>query len=165
MDKKTEQRVKGLANIGTLMARNPDAVKPVPTAQPQAKVSRDAICQRTIGNLQGITLDQHQGVMRRIVEAAIREGYNAGHAAAFEQNGAVEKLLEQQYEARTKLTLPAAVAGIMEQLGMDELHLELDALSTVFTRQRIEFVVEPSTTDIPVDFVKYTLHALADKEG
>ena len=172
MDKKTEQRVNGLANIGALLSRNPDALKPAPRVPTDGKRTRDAICQRTIGNLQGLTVDKHQGVMRRIVEASVREAYNLGHADALDQNEIAEGLLEKQYKARTELTLPAAVAGIMEQLGMTELHIELDALSTVFKRNRLDInthvvdEIERANTQVAEDsFIVYTLHPLADDGG
>jgi hypothetical protein len=157
-------RVNGLANLASLMVRNPDVLKQAATPVKPPKESRDAICQRTIGNLQGLTLNQHQGVMRRIVEAAVREAYNAGHAAALVQNGAVEDALSQQNEARTRYTLPTAVAAIMEHIGMDELVLDLDAVASVFKRNRIEFKVVDADEGNP-QYAHYKMFALIDEAG
>jgi hypothetical protein len=148
--------VNGLANIGAFMSRVPTAnVDPAPP-----KSSQEAIVTKTVGALTPhakITSD----AISKVVAAAVREAFNLGHATALAQNDMVEALLKKQYDARTQLTLPAAVAAIMEQTGMDELILDLTAVSTVFDRCKIDMAVNP--VDDKGDLIEYKLTHFADE--
>lgn len=135
--------VKGLAALGTLLNR-----ADLPTTAPAPKRERrnlDQIFERTntkiVASIDGNERCSATAILGHYLKAALREAYNSGHADALDQNSAVEKLLEQQYEARTRMTLPAAVAGIMEQRGLSSMTLDLAHLATVFDRNRIDFDV------------------------
>jgi hypothetical protein len=150
--------VNGLANIGAFMSRVPTAnVDPAPP-----KSSQEAIVAKTVDNVREAYSKPGAGItIERCVAAAVREAFNLGHAAALAQNDMVEQLLKKQYDARTQLTLPAALAAIMEQIGMDELILDLTAVSTVFDRCKIDMAVNP--VDEQGDLIEYKLTHFADE--
>jgi hypothetical protein len=155
---KEKLSVKGLANIGQFMSRVPTAnVDPTPP-----KDSKEAIIAKTV-NAMPLGAAVHRTDVERVVAAAVREAFNLGHAAALAQNDMVEQLLNKQYEARTALTLPAAVAAIMEQTGQDELILDLTAVATVFDRVKLDMAVNP--VDEKGDLVEYKLTHFADGAG
>lgn len=124
-------RVGGLENIGKLLAQAPEAHAPAPTPKP-AGPTLESIVAKTV-EAGGFSCGD-----AKFIGAAVREALNLGHAMAVGQNNMVEDLLKQQYAARTALTMPAVVAAIMEQTGIDSLVLDLDAVSTVFSRCRLE---------------------------
>ncbi len=152
---KNRNRVKGLANIGALISRAPEAI--APPAEPKGHgITLDGIFDKTIGNMLVMApptaREAFKPEVSRILKAALREAFNLGHAAAVGQNNMVDELLAKQYDARTSLTMPAVVAAVMEQTGMDTLVLDLDAVGTVFTRCRLEHdtladVGHPSTLE------------------
>lgn len=151
-------RVNGLANIGQFMARVPAST--APTAPP--KKSAEAIIAKTMNAIPlGATGCKPE--IERIFTAAIREALNLGHALALAQNDMVEALLNKQYDARTALTLPAAVAAIMEQTGMSELTLDLSAVATVFDRCKLDMAA--NAVDEHGDIIEYKLRHTADDEG
>jgi dsRNA-specific ribonuclease len=156
-----ELKVNGLANIGRLLNRADLPTAPAPTPKRERR-TRDEIAARTIEKVVaavGLSSDKpltsaaesQVRLISTFVQAAVRDAYNGGHADALDQNSAVEKLLEQQYEARTKMTLPAAVAAIMEQRGLASMTLDLAMLATVFDRQTIDFDVQEG------DIINYRL--------
>jgi hypothetical protein len=153
--------VKGLANIGTLVGRADLPVQP-----PVKRERRDvnAIFHRTREKIEaaiplGANLDpKHKAMIETYLLAGLREANNVGHADALEQNSAVEKLLEKQYEARTKVTMPAVAAGIMEQRGLSSMTLDLALMATVFQRCKIEYVITDE------DVIEYTLRPIAEGE-
>jgi len=153
MNNKTKVAVKGLANIGQLLNRA-DLVK-APTAPKRNRRDLDQIHTRTMEKIKaaihfGANITPTQiDLISNFVRASIRESYNGGHADALDQNSAVEKLLEKQYEARTQTTMPAVVAAVMEQRSLSSMTLDLAELATVFQRHRIDYTV--SEQDI-IDF-------------
>jgi hypothetical protein len=173
IDRQSEKRgptksVKGLENIASLIVPVAAAAAPEDLKKPK-HLNTEVIINKTMNNLKQFVngsatdltiVDAHN---RKIVTAAVREALNLGHALAVGQNDMVEKLLEQQYKARTDLTVPVVVAAVMEQLGMTELLLDLGNLSTVFTRCRLEqSMVDES---VAKDYIDYRLRYLADDEG
>lgn len=147
--------VKGLANIGALLNRTD--LPTVQTAPKRERRTRDEIAARTTEKILaalplGANLDPtHKQLIATFIQAGVRDAYNGGHADAIDQNSAVEKLLEQQYDARTKMTLPAAVAWVMEGRGLSSMTLDLGHLATVFDRNHIDFDVSDG------DIINYRL--------
>lgn len=132
MTSKRTPSVSGLANIGVLLQGQSNYAKPAPAARSH--------------NLQGIALhtarkllDADQSEHARLVSAAVKEAYNAGHAEGLAQGSAVETLLNAQYDSRTRMLVPTVVAAIMDQLGMQEMTLDLNAVSTTFKRVALNF--------------------------
>ena len=157
MSKQTGNRgvsVNGLANIGKLLNRADLPGAPAPAPKRERRNAHEII-DRTMEKISAAVGGQSTatqiGLVREFVEAAVRDAYNVGHADALDQNSAVEKLLEKQYDARTKMTLPAAVAGVMEQRGLSSMTLDLAQLATVFDRQNIDFDVSEG------DIINYRL--------
>lgn len=155
-------RVSGLENIGKLVARAPEAHAPAPTPKPHG-ITAESIIRKTVGKLVNLPRDVDNGAVGKYVKAAVTEALNLGHSMAVGQNSAVEELLKKQYDARTALTMPAVVAAIMEQTGIDSLVLDLDAVGTVFKRCRLEHdtleaVGHPNT-------MEYSLVYLADADA
>jgi hypothetical protein len=145
--------VKGLANIGALLERGDLPKAPAPAPKRDRRTA-DQIAGRTYEKLKAAMSDlpqAQQDLVITYVKAGLRETYNVGHADALDQNGAVEALLEQQYDARTRLTTPAVVAAVMEQLGSTEMTLDLSMFATVFERKKIDFSVSDQ------DVITYTL--------
>ena len=146
--------INGLQNIGKLLGRA-DAPKEAPnrtrgTKEGIAKITAEKIiAQVDVGDPRGAAAN----MVRHYVEAGIREAYNLGHAEALEQNGQVERLLEKQYEARTRVTTPAVVCAIMEQSGLSSMTLDMAMLATVFERCDIDYVYNPDT-----EVMEYTMH-------
>lgn len=141
--------VRGLANIGTLLNRA-DA----PAAEPvQPKGSKEAIIEKTLAKMQSFT----GGDLRAIVTAAVREGFNLGHAAALDQNNEIERLINKRFDAKTQMAMPAICAAVMEHLGMTELTLVLSDVATVFDRCRIEYEASDDGA-----FIAYNLRHLSD---
>jgi hypothetical protein len=141
--------VKGLANIAQLLNRGDLAV--APAAPKRERRSCIDIETRTNEKIRaaiplGANLDpKHWTLIDNFVRAAVRDSYNLGHADALDQNSQVERLLEKQYQKRTEVTMPAVVAGIMEQLGMSSMTLDLAHLATVFDRNQISYVFNDDT--------------------
>jgi hypothetical protein len=140
--------IKGLANIGALLNRTD--LPTTTTAPKRERRDTNQIYHRTREKIQAAVNDlpgspdvirTRMQLIETYLLAGLREAYNGGHADALDQNSAVEKLLEQQYDARTKMTLPAAVAWIMEGRGLSSMTLDLAHLATVFDRQKIDFDV------------------------
>lgn len=150
--------VKGLANIGQLMQRNPDVINPHPTkSQVQKKMDRAAIVQKTVTALIPHMERTVTAQITHIVEAAVRNGADLGHNEALDQNGAVEAMLEKQFAERNKLAVPAVVAAVMEQLGMTSLVLDLPHVATIFKRSKLTW----NMTDNGM--IEYRLEHNADK--
>lgn len=149
--------VKGLAALGTLLNRAD--LPNTPTAPKRERRTLDQIYDRThekiVASIEGNERCSAASILGHYLKAALREAYNSGHADALDQNSAVEKLLEQQYDARTKMTLPAAVAWIMEQRGIPEMTLDLSMLATVFDRQHIDFSI--ATADESTELIAYRI--------
>lgn len=154
----TALSVKGLANLGEFMSRVPTAsVEPAPP-----KDSKEAIVKKTVAALP-LGAAVHRADIERIVTAAVREAFNLGHSVGMFEKVSIEDLLNKQYESRTALTLPAAVAAIMEQTGMEGLVLDLDAVATVFDRCKLDMAVNP--VDEKGDLIEYKLTHFADGAG
>lgn len=150
MNNKPKMSVNGLQNIGALIGR-----ADLPTQAPK-KSTRNTIEQivaKTVEN-GGFSCGD-----ARLIGAAAREAYNLGHADALEQNSAVEKLLEQQYEARTKVTMPAVAAAIMEQQGLTSMTMDLALMATVFDRTKITY-----TLDAETNVIEYNLRPVGEHE-
>jgi hypothetical protein len=164
MTKQTKASVKGLANIGALLDRGVPAAPA--TAPKRERRDTSQIFQRTREKIYaaiplGANLDpKHKALIETYLKGAIGEAYNCGHADALEQNSAVESLLDKQYEARTKLTLPTAVAAIMEQRGLATMTLDLEQVATVFERQHIDFSV--AIVDESTSIVDYRLTPIGE---
>lgn len=165
MDK--TKSVKGLENISQLLSRNPQAaaVEP-PKSAAQKKQDQNRIVMKTISNLKHIGIGDSAGTIMNIdahnhgmLVAAVREAYDLGHRDTLDQNNAVEVLLNRQYEERTKLTTPAVVAAVMEQMGMSSMLLDLALVATVFKRCAIEYTV---TGEPGAEIIEYRLKYLAD---
>lgn len=91
-------------------------------------------------------------LLKTYINASIREAHALGHAEALEQNSSVERLLEKQYEARTRVTAPAVVCAIMEQSGLSSMTLDMAQMATVFQRCDIDYVYNPDT-----EIMEYTM--------
>lgn len=150
-----QKSIKGLAGLATLLNR---ADLDMQRQAPAKRERRDtqAVYDRTVGKIAaaiGLNVNAaQQEMMCNYLKAGLREAYNLGHADALEQNSQVERLLEQQYEARTRVTMPAVVAAVMEQTGMSKLTIDLDKVGTVFQRNRIEHTLSDANV------IEYTLH-------
>lgn len=148
--------INGLANIGKLLGRA-DAPKEAPkrerrdlngiSAHTQEKIYA-ALPPRAMGSID----HTHKVLIGHYLNAALKEANNLGHAEALEQNGQVERLLEKQYEARTRVTTPAVVCAIMEQSGLSSMTLDMAQLATVFQRCGIDYVYNPDT-----EVMEYTM--------
>lgn len=143
--------VKGLANIGALISRTD---LPTHTAPTRERRDINGIFNRTNEKMQAaapigqvLTVTQ-RNLMATYLNAALREAHSLGHAEALEQNSEVERLLEKQYEARTKVTMPAVVAAVMEQSGLASMTMDLALMATVFQRQKIEYTLDAETNVI-----------------
>lgn len=162
MEKKTRgHSVKGLANIGMLMSRG-DLPKQAPPEPKRERRTHVQIHDRTmekvgaaLSHLPGMTATQIN-LIENYVRAGLRDSYNCGHADALEQNSAVEALLEQQYQSRTRLTMPAVVAGVMEQQGLSSMTLDLAHMATVFKRCNFDYKISEQ------DVIEYVLHPVGD---
>lgn len=145
--------VKGLANIAQLLNRGDLAV--APAAPKRERRDTNDISTRTAEKLHAavghIASDSQMVLIQGYVRAAVRDAYNLGHADALDQNSQVERLLEKQYQKRTEVTMPAIVAGVMEQLGLSSMTLDLAHLASVFDRNQISYVVSDA------DVIEYTM--------
>jgi hypothetical protein len=153
-----EKSINGLANIGLLVAGA--ALRAAPPKPKEADV-KAAIIKKTVGampNHLDPTSPRTVDAVQRIVTAAVREAFNAGHANALDQNHMVEELLKQQYKTRTELTLPVAAMAIMEQSGMSSLLLDLDAVATVNDRCRVEMIPDGN-------YMRFDLRVKGDDRG
>jgi hypothetical protein len=135
--------VKGLANIAQLLNRGDLAV--APAVPKRERRDTNDISTRTAEKLHAavghIASDSQMVLIQGYVRAAVRDAYNLGHADALDQNSQVERLLEKQYQKRTEVTMPAVVAGVMEQLALSSMTLDLAHLATVFDRNKITYTV------------------------
>jgi 2-hydroxychromene-2-carboxylate isomerase len=153
--------VKGLANIGALLGRG-DLPQQPPREPKRERRTQEQIYERTMEKVSASLSSMptmaatHVNLIQNYVRAAVREAYNLGHADALEQNGAVEALLEQQYQARTKLTMPAVVAAVMEQQGLSSMTLDLAHMATVFKRNEIKYTITDE------DVIEYTMRPVGD---
>jgi len=158
--KKKEVSVKGLANIGKLLDRGVVLTSEAPKADKLDTLG--AIAEKTSHKVFGVmqTSGKHRAV-HHCVEAGVREAHKLGQVEAVKQSEIVEKMLNEQYEGRTSALLPAVAAVIMEQLGMTDMTLDLDAIETVFERCTIDY--ELNHGGPAGNFISYTLSHLADK--
>lgn len=131
-----QKSVKGLENLKSLVLPVMLAQKVAPAEQPKRE-GADAIIAKTVAKLAEGTAASPK-YLAPIIAAMVREAVNLGHAMAVGQNDMIEDLLAKQYKARTDLTMPVVIAAVMEQLGMQEMMIDLDTLATVFSRCRIE---------------------------
>jgi hypothetical protein len=141
----TSKSVKGLANIAQLLNRGDlAAAKPAPKRE---RRDTNDIFDRTREKIEaaiplGANLDpKHWSLIDTYLKAGLRDAYNLGHADALDQNSQVERLLEKQYDARTKVTMPAVVAAVMEQMGLTSMTMDLALMATVFQRNQITYTV------------------------
>ena len=145
--------VKGLANIAQLLNRGDLAV--APAAPKRERRDANDITVRTAEKLHAavghIASDSQMVLIQGYVKAAVRDAYNLGHADALDQNSQVERLLEKQYQKRTEVTMPAVVAGVMEQMALTSMTLDLAHLATVFERNQITYTVSDE------DVIEYTM--------
>jgi hypothetical protein len=140
--------VKGLANIAQLLNRGDLAVAPA-TPKRERRADTQVIFDRTASKLAaavGLNVNpaQHE-LMCKFLMAGLRDAYNLGPADALDQNSQVERLLETQYQKRTAVTMPAVGAGVLEQLGLSSMTLDLAHLATVFERNQISYVFNDDT--------------------
>lgn len=162
-------RVKGLAGIAALLAQAP-ATASLEKSQVQVKIDQRAIVEKTLENLKCFVngsageMPVVQAHNERVLKAAVREAYNLGHGDALDQNGMADALLEEKYGERMKLTIPVAVASIMEHVGLSTLVLDVNALSTVFERCNLDFVAHEIDEDNKRDWIEYTLTHKADDQ-
>lgn len=158
MNSKRKLSVTGLANIASLLTKAD--LEPQPVRVPgKPRATQTTIAQKTIDALP-IRAQGDDPSIGRIVVAAVREAYNLGHADAMVQSETVDALLKQQYDARTKLTMPAVVAAVMEHLGTSELVMHLPTVATVFDRNRIEYAVDDSG-----EWINYTMRPVGEVEA
>ncbi len=145
--------INGLQNIGMLLGRA-DAPKPAPNRERRTKEDIESATLEKIHAAVGpaVTMSSQMSLVRSFVKAAVRSAYNLGHAEALEQNGQVEKMLEKQFETRTRVTTPAVVCAIMEQSGLSSMTLDMAMLATVFERCDIDYVYNPDT-----EVMEYTM--------
>ena len=154
--KQKKVSIHGLQNIGKLLGRA-DAPKETPK---RVRGTVDGIYDQTrekimaalpIGATAYITHSQ-QKLLETYLLAGLRDAHALGHAETLEQNNSVERLLEKQYEARTRVTTPAVVCAIMEQSGLSSMTLDMAQLATVFDRCEIDYVYNPDT-----EVMEYTM--------
>lgn len=151
--------VSGLANIGKLMEKVPQVR--VNTEPP--KGTKEAIVAKTVKGMPNHLDPFNKNTVDRVTElvaAAVREGYNLGHAHGIAQAEAVEALVSKKFDEKARLTMPAVVAAVMEHLGMTDLALDLNDVATVFARTRIDYTVVGDE-----GVIAYTLRHNADDDG
>lgn len=161
--------INGLQNIGKLLGRA-DAPQESPKRE---RRTLNGIFNHTREKIEAATGLSPDGrpqtddfrakreLLKTYINASIREAHALGHAEALEQNSSVERLLEKQYEARTRVTTPAVVCAIMEQSGLSSMTLDMVQMATVFQRCDIDYVYNPDT-----EVMEYTMRpAGASTEG
>lgn len=154
MNQKKGLSVKGLANIGTILDRGELPVMEAPKAdKPMTPL---AIAQRAWAATQHGT---HIELRKDGFFAAVQDAYQQGRSEGLAQSGHMEKLLNEQYASRISGLVPAVVAAVMEQIGMTELVLDMDAVKTVFNRCAIDYT---GSIGVAGDFVTYKLAFKAD---
>jgi hypothetical protein len=150
--------VKGLANIAQLLNRGDLAA--APAAPKRERRDTNDITARTAEKLHAavgdIASDSQMVLIQGFVRAAVRDAYNLGHADALDQNNQVERLLDKQYQKRTEVTMPAVVAGVMEQLGLTSMTLDLAHLATVFERNQITYTLSDENV------IEYSMRPVED---
>jgi hypothetical protein len=157
---KNKASVKGLANIASLIGRSD-----ISTAPPRPRITRassESIVERTVEKISAAvganSTATQMALVKNYVQSAIRDTYNIGHADALDQNSQVERLLEKQFDARTKVTMPAVAAGFMEQMGLTSMTLDLAHLATVFSRNQIDYTLSDENVIsyrlLPLDVVQ-----------
>lgn len=148
---------KGLASIGALIGRADLPTEPVK----RERVTREGIVLKTFEKIMAAQTNadpkSRNDLVSIYLSAAVREAHSLGHAEAIEQNSQVERLLEKQYDARTKVTMPAVVAGVMEQCGNETMVLDLNLMATVFERNEITYDL-----DDQANVIAYTLRPIGD---
>jgi hypothetical protein len=135
--------VKGLANIAQLLNQGGVLAAAAPAPKRERRTA-DQIAGRTYEKLKAAMSNlpqSQQDMVISYVKAGLRESYNVGHADALDQNSEVERLLDKQYQKRTEVTMPAVVAGVMEQLGLSSMVLDLALMATVFDRHKITYTL------------------------
>lgn len=152
-----KKSIKGLANIAQLLNRSD-----LPTHQaPPNRERRDVngIYEHTLEKIEAAfvgdrgRLDKPTATLvETYLHAGLRDAYALGHAHALEQGSKVEKLLDKQYEARTRALMPAVVCGVMEQNGLSSMTLDLAMLQTVFNRLDIHYTLDDTT-----NIIEYTV--------
>lgn len=156
-----KKSVKGLANIAQLLNRSD-----IPLHQPAPggrRLTTADLVKKTLDNMRvfvnGSASDAQitQAHNERILSAAMQSAYNLGHAEALGQGSEVERLLEKQYDTRTRTLMPAVVCGIMEQLGLESMSLNLAHMATVFDRLDIQY-----TLDADTEVISYTARPVGD---
>lgn len=158
MNSKRKLSVTGLANIASLLTKAD--LEPQPIHLPgKPRATKESIVEKTYARLPAMSADDLKRT-NTLIEAAVREAYNLGHADAMVQSETVDALLKQQYDARTKLTMPAVVAAVMEHLGTSELVMHLPTVATVFDRNHIEYTVDDSG-----DWIEYKLRPTGEVEA
>lgn len=155
-----KKSVNGLANIAALLNRSD-----IPLHQPAPKRERrdlNGIFHHTREKIMAaippmVASDHvsHRALFETFLLAGLRDAYNLGHAEALGQGSEVERLLEQQYETRTRVTTPAVVGAMMEQLGMESMVFDLARMATVFERLNIQY-----TLDADADLMTYTVRPI-----
>lgn len=155
--------VHGLQNIGMLLGRA-DAPKPAPSRE---RGTVEGIYEKTFEKIiaalpvsaTAYVTHAQQKLMEGYLRAGLRDAYNLGHSEALEQNGQVERLLEKQYETRTRVTTPAVVCAVMEQTGLSSMTLDMALMATVFERCDIQYTV--SGEDV-IEFTMRPIGAFTD---
>jgi hypothetical protein len=153
----TRKSVKGLANIAQLLNQG-GVLAAAPAPKRERRDTNDIFAKTrdkidaALGLLEDGKFEPAKvSLFENYLKAAIRESYNLGHADALDQNGEVERLLDKQYQKRTEVTMPAVVAGVMEQLGLTSMTLDLAHLATVFERNQITYTISGE------DVIEYTM--------
>jgi len=152
--------VHGLQNIASLLGRA-DAPKPAPKREKRDlnglfNHTREKVHAAIPLGAMGSMDKSHTELIKTYINAGLREAYNLGHSEALEQNGQVERLLEKQYENRTRVTTPAVVCAVMEQTGLSSMTLDMALMATVFERCDIQYTV----TD--ADVIEFTMRPIGE---
>lgn len=142
--------VKGLANIAQLLNQG-GVLAAAPAPKRERRDQNDIVTKTHTKIVAAVGLESEHphsraataqiALLENFVKAAVRDAYNLGHADALDQNNQVERLLDKQYQKRTEVTMPAVVAGVMEQLGLSSMTLDLALMATVFDRQKITYTL------------------------
>lgn len=148
--------INGLANIGKLLGRA-EAPQEAPKRERRDvngifHHTREKLFAAMPLGAAGSMTTATKALMETYLLAGLRDAQALGHAEALEQNSSVERLLEKQYEARTRVTTPAVVCAIMEQSGLSSMTLDMALLATVFNRCEIDYVYNPDT-----EVMEYTM--------
>lgn len=155
--------VHGLQNIGKLLARGDIAPAPPNREKRDINGIFNQTREKTMAAIPPMVASdhvKHRALFETYLLAGIRDAYNLGHADALAQNSAVDKMLEKQYETRTRVTMPAVVCAVMEQTGLSSMTLDMAQMATVFERCDIDYALDP-TTDV-IEFTMRPIGAFQD---